>query len=228
MLDLIEYQLKPFIDNSADAGQLREQPIVQALRDHDGGVREALKFVVRMNAQAWIMFGHFCVSDLKKLYAHQPRPAQANVQCCEKQARRVLETFGKLTSYVAWVYSAEEGVSMDTKNFASVITDVLRTEVKNTKADVDPYATEKDKINKAAVNEHWENVMLEFALCLAHEDEGFAVPLQVKVAEVLGLRRKYSSLVRFVSGRLPEQRRTYTENTVASVGITLLLYSRLQ
>lgn len=194
LLNLIEYQLKPLIDGTAGAGQLRDQPIVKALLDCDGGIREALKLVVRMNAQAWISLGHFRVGDLKKLFAHEPRPSQADVQGCEKQVRRVLDAFGKLTSYVAWIYSAEEDVRMDTKTFASVIVDVLNNELSKSKVDVDPFAAGKEKMKKSALNKYWEKVKLDFALCLVQEGEEFAVPLQIKVAEILGLRKKYSVL----------------------------------
>ena len=193
ILNLIEYQLKPFIDGPVGTEQLRDQPIVKALRDNDGGIREALKFIVRINAQAWINFGHFRVGDSTRLYAHEPRPSRANLQCCVKQVRRVLDAFGKLTSFVAWVYAIEEDLRMDTKQFASVIVDVLNNELNINQVDADPFAAEKEKMNKADLNRYWEKVKLEFTLAL-QEDEEYAEPLQIKVAEVLGLRKKYSSL----------------------------------
>jgi len=196
VLNLIEHQLKPLINETVEAGQLRDLPIVKALRDCDGGVREALKFVTRMNAKAWITLGHFRVGNLKNLYAHDPRPAQANVQCCEKQVMRVLGAFGKLTSYVARVYSTEEDMRMDTKKFASVISEVMSTELTKAKGkvDIDPYAPEKEKRKKAAVKEHWEKVELQMALSLVQDDEEFAEPLQHVVADLLGVRKKYSFL----------------------------------
>ena len=193
ILNLIEYQLKPFIDGKGGTGQLRDQPIVKALRDNNGGIREALKFIVRISAQAWIHLGHFRVGDLTRLYAHEPRPSQANVQCCTKQVHRVLNAFGKLTSFVAWVYAAEEGLRMDTKKFASVIADTLNNELISHKGNVEPFAAEKEKMKTADLKKHWEKVKLEFTLAL-QEVEEYAEPLQIKVAEVLGLRKKYSSL----------------------------------
>lgn len=105
----------------------------------------------------------------------------------------MLDAFGKLTSYVAWVYAAEEGVKMDTKKFASNIVDVLNNELSSHKVSVDPFATGKEKMKKAELNTYWEKVKLEFTLAL-QDDEEYAEPLQISVAEVLGLQKKYSSL----------------------------------
>jgi hypothetical protein len=83
---------------------------------------------------------------------------------------------------------------MDTKKFASVTVDVLNAEISHSNEDVDPFATKKDKMKKTALIKYWEQVKLEFCLRLVQNDEDFAEPLQIKVAEVLGLRKKYSHL----------------------------------
>lgn len=191
LASLIESQLKPFISQTNVTGELRDLSVVGALMDCDGGIREALKNVVRMNAQAWVVFGRFIAGDAKKLYAHEPRPSQANVHCCEKQLRRVFEAFGKLTSYVAWVYATEERMRMDTKKFASVIVDVFNNEIGRSKVDVDPFAAKKDKMKKTALNKYWEQVKLDYTISLVQEGDEFAEALQIKVAEVLGLQKKF-------------------------------------
>jgi hypothetical protein len=63
LLTLMKYQLKPAIQDPDKIGQIRDQPIVRAFLECDGGIHGGLKFIVRMNAIAWTHYGHFLVGD---------------------------------------------------------------------------------------------------------------------------------------------------------------------
>jgi hypothetical protein len=191
LLNLMKYQLKPAIKDQDKIGQLRDQPIVRAFLECEGGIHGALKCIVRMNAKAWTHYGHFLVGDLKKLYAHEPFPEPANVQCCSKQARKVIQTLAKITSYTAWMYSVDQRLSMEKKTFASTIVDVLNNELSTNKVDIDPFKRSAKKMTKAEMHKYWEKVKLRFALDLSLVQEQFSGPFHVTVADVLGLRKKY-------------------------------------
>jgi hypothetical protein len=194
LLTLMKYQLKSAIQDPDKIGQIREQPIVRAFLECNGGIHGALKCIVRMNAIAWTHYGHFLVCDSKKLYAQDPSPEPANVHICSKQARKVIQTLAQITSYTAWVYSVDQGLSIDKKSFASTIVDVLNNELSTNKVDMDPYDKSGKKMTKAAMHKYWEKVKLRFALDLSLAQEPFSDPLHLTVADVLGLRKKYGYL----------------------------------
>jgi hypothetical protein len=194
LLELMKYQLKPVINDPNKIGELRDQPIVRAFLECEGGIHGALKCIVRMNAMAWTHYGHFLVGDLKRLYAHEPSPEPANVQCCSKQARKVIQTLAKITSYTAWMYSVDQKLSMDKKVFVSMIVDVLNNELSTNKIDIDPFKQSTKKMTKVEVHKYWEKVKLRFALDLSLVQEQFSGPFHVTVADVLGLRKKYCYL----------------------------------
>lgn len=194
VLELMRYQLKPAINDPNKIEELRDQPVVKAFRACDGGVRGALKFIVGMNAWAWTHYGHFVVGDLSKPYVHVPPPNSGHVQECEAQAIRLIQTLGKISSYTAWVYSAEEKEKMGTRKFASTIAGFFDSELNASKGDIDPYGFSKKQIAKTALTQYWEKVRLRFALDLNHDvGEDFAETLYIKVGEVMGLTKKYSS-----------------------------------
>jgi hypothetical protein len=194
LLTLMKYQLKPAIQDPDKIGQIRDQPIVRAFLECDGGIHGGLKFIVRMNAIAWTHYGHFLVGDSNKLFAHDPSPEPANVQACSEQARRVIQTLAQITSYTAWLYSVDQRLSIDKKSFASTIADVLNNELSTTKVDMDPYNQSGKKMAKAAMDKYWEMVKLRFALDLSLVREPFSRSLHLTVAGVLGLRKKYDYL----------------------------------
>jgi hypothetical protein len=190
LLELMKYQID-------QKDKIRQEPVMRAFRECEGGLRGALKYMTRMNAIAWTRHGHFLIAENgKTLSSHFNNIEPTIVQSCSKQARKVLQTLAKLTSYTAWMYSLDQGLNMKKKSFCSTIVDVLNSEWSTmTEVDVDPYyQSERNTSRDDIVEKYLEKMKLRFALDLTLVDEEWSGPFHLVVADLFGLRQKYKHL----------------------------------
>jgi hypothetical protein len=191
LLELIQYQL---LDR--EEGKIRQEPVMRAFRECEGGIRGALKFITRMSAIAWTRHGHFLLFDNGTELDLHVNVEPTIVQSCSKQARQVLQTLAKLTSYTAWMYSLDQGLNMGEKSFCSTVVDVLNCEWSSSTTNVNPYIDRWERtISHDDMSKYLEKMKLRFVLDLTLVEKEWSGPFHLVVADLLGLRQKYKHVL---------------------------------
>mmetsp|Transcript_10578 Transcript_10578/g.15588 ORF Transcript_10578/g.15588 Transcript_10578/m.15588 type:complete len:1058 (+) Transcript_10578:810-3983(+) len=86
-------------------------------------VREALKRTVRWAVQCWMRHGQ-CVIRSKNTN-------KAYSGACAMEAKRCLDSFGRIICYIAWLYCREEEICMENNGCSLLIKDCLFSELEN-------------------------------------------------------------------------------------------------
>ena len=143
--------------------------------------RDALKCTVRIAAQCWIRHGHFIIGDGELT----PVADCADEGWCALEARRCLNALGKVVSYFAWLYCAEEGIELENNDCSFIVKDAISTELESAlKEDLCFCGVgNKKKPTAAARKKFAKRIKIWFLLSL---DE-VALPMRNNLTKLLGL-----------------------------------------
>jgi len=183
----LETQLNGFVKvkSAMESKAYRAKPVVAAVLSCPGGIRDALKNVVRLTVRAWIERGHFVLDDVSVCKTAEDT---TSVQFCSEEAKRCLDALGKVTSYVSWICCAEEGIGIGSKSCSFLIRDVLLAEMENNTFDPSNFiASSSRKKTSSAKQAYWKRMKLWFILSL---DDDFAAPLRSTLANELKLSKQ--------------------------------------
>lgn len=195
---LFKFELDDFVsaDKMVSQKSYRDKKLVKALLGNPNGIRDSLKMVTKIYATAWIKCGHFIVPDpittktstRSKQYAAYDAVPTYVTENCSTHAIELMESLGKILSYVAWLYCAEQKVGMDNSNLATEIKNILISEVDNTTFDPSPFLEAKGSAIKNRPK-YYKQLKLEFVVNL---DFTLTEKLQANLAKRLNISDAYA------------------------------------
>jgi hypothetical protein len=195
---LFKFELDDFVSTDRKVSQksYRDKKLVQALLGNPNGIRDSMKMMTKIYANAWIKCSHFIIRDPitsktsvnSKQYAAYDAVPTYVTENCYTHSVELVESLGKILSYVAWLYCAEQNVGMDNSNLATEIKNILISEVDNTTFDPSPFLEAKGTTIKNRPK-YYKQLKLEFVVNL---DSTFTQKLQASLAKRLNISDQYS------------------------------------
>lgn len=198
---IFEYELKDFVSSEKKEHKTsyRCGKLVKALLENPDGVRDSLKMVTRIYITAWIECSHFVLSDpatsnrktrmTNEYTEYESLPAYIKDNCFNN-ATKLMESLGKILSYVAWVFCEEQSVGMNDVNLAADIKNIVTSEIDHTNFDPCPFLAEAGKAIKTRPN-YCKELKKEIVFNL---DYTFAGKLQVNLAKKLNIGQDYAQI----------------------------------
>ena len=198
MAKLFELELKELVSTVKIVHYTNFQhgKVVKALLENPDGIRDSLKVLTKIYTTALIECSHFILSDpvivqttriSKDVSDSEAIPAHIK-DICFANATILIEALGKILSFVAWIYCAEQRIGMDNVNLAVDMKNILTSEIDNTKVDPSPFLGTTGSGIKSRAN-FVKMLKMEFVFSL---DDSFAAELQANLANQLNISREYT------------------------------------
>jgi len=188
-LDLLEFQIKPCLESGGIDG-CHEMPILQDILHHRGGVRNAFSQVIRAYTSQWLLLGHFV--DMEGIGTLEDTPGENGaeptihdrIETIQMQSVRLLESLGKLCSYIAWMYSLED--HENPTSIARATATQFYREVQDRAFEPPREFIDRD----TSTEEYWRSIKLQFVL-LFHKE--IMPGLRPALAESLGVAKTFNA-----------------------------------
>jgi hypothetical protein len=107
---------------------------------------------------------------------------------CRAETNRCLESFGVITSLVAWIFCYEEGIALDDDRCAFIIRDEFLKQLEQDKKELQIYSNPK-KITAKQQAEIKKDLVLSFVLSL--NSSSTVVPICNNVAKMLNISEEF-------------------------------------
>lgn len=188
---LLENIVSPHLDKenqkskSEVESSLRTSNVVSSLLSSGGSTEGALIQAARATISIWIHYGHYLSTEFNFPRYHSEeedsnmKPAEATIDEIEfvsSETKRLTDIMGKILSYIAWLYTIEHK-EKSLRDCAPIIGSVLLEEIHSTVFDPSKFLDIGDGF---AIEGHWNDIKLKFALSLDKHVLGKAVAEVVK------------------------------------------------
>jgi hypothetical protein len=205
-LKLLSSQLQPFMVVEKKKGKIsREQlltlPIVKDIAAHRRGAKEALEMSARAYAELCITLGHFDQGQVAGLLLDDESedvqgdtdvvgPSDQSIRFVCMHSRRLLQTVGKITSILAWLYGYQ--ANENAKSVGRLLRNICQRAFEDKQFDPSPFLGGKnDEVPLVSIDKHWSLVKLHLILNLDKR----AIPgVRPMLAETLGVGLQYNAI----------------------------------